>query len=334
MNRSLKKIQTVLDSVQGVEGGLKFDPTTGGFVAAGSIVQEFDSQRIFLSPDKNLPARNSQSATEEAVSVPSVPCIDGSNSAVKVEEDEFCMDTCGEVLMKSSIPVIDCSEDSKSIATDAEICQKGRLGCGPWAAMDNASTFAKGTKGSLNSGSAKVDNSDTHFVSRSSCSLGAAEVLDTKEEGDDVMVEHNQPTCSSMTESSNGSGSMIHGSTSSSPSFEEKHLKVKCDDGGSKISVKATYREDRVRFKFEPSAGCFQLYEEVAKRFKLQNGTFQLKYLDDEEEWVMLVTDSDLQECIEILDYVGKRSVKFLVRDSVFTMGSSGSSNCFLGGSS
>jgi hypothetical protein len=60
--------------------------------------------------------------------------------------------------------------------------------------------------------------------------------------------------------------------------------------------VKATYGDDTIQFKFEPSARCFQLYEEVEKRFKLQKGTFQLKYLD-EEEWAMLVSDSDLQEC-------------------------------------
>ncbi|CAF2174159.1 unnamed protein product [Brassica napus] len=45
VNRSLKKIQTVLDSVQGVEGGLKFDSATGEFIAVGSLVQEFDTQK-------------------------------------------------------------------------------------------------------------------------------------------------------------------------------------------------------------------------------------------------------------------------------------------------
>ncbi|EEF32065.1 protein NLP9 [Ricinus communis] len=337
VNRSLRKIQTVLDSVQGVEGGLKFDPTTGGFVAAGSIIQEFDPKQSFPSSDKNCAARNSENATVDAVSVPPAPCTDGGNSTVKVEEDDCFIDTCAGLLMKSSIPMNACSEDSKSVATDAEMFQEASLGSGPWACLENTPTFVKGGKWGLDKGSMKLDNSGTQFVSRSSCSLAAGDELDTKIEGEDGIVEHNQPACSSMTDSSNGSGSMMHGSISSSPSFEEgKYSKVKtsCDDSGSKITIKATYKEDTIRFKFEPSAGCFQLYEEVAKRFKLQNGTFQLKYLDDEEEWVMLVSDSDLQECIEILDYVGTRSVKFLVRDTPFTMGSSGSSNCFLGGSS
>jgi hypothetical protein len=158
-------------------------------------------------------------------------------------------------------------------------------------------------------------------------------------EGDDGNVERNQPTCSSMTDSSNSSGSIMHGSISSSPSFEErKHSEEKTSfgDGDLKITVKARYREDIIRFKFDPSAaGCFQLYEEVSKRFKLQTGTFQLKYLDDEEEWVLLVSDSDLLECLEIMEYVGTRSVKFLVRDTPFALGSSDSnSSCFLTGSS
>jgi hypothetical protein len=62
VNRSLRKIQTVLDSVQGVEGGLKFDPTTGDLVAAGansggSIIPDFDTDTSFF-PSKNLSFKN------------------------------------------------------------------------------------------------------------------------------------------------------------------------------------------------------------------------------------------------------------------------------------
>ncbi|GLT34624.1 hypothetical protein SLA2020_091310 [Shorea laevis] len=201
-----------------------------------------------------------------------------------------------------------------------------------------ASYLSKGgKKQSFDRNNLKLEDSDCHLVSQSSSSLVAAEEIDTRMEGDDGSIEHNQPTCSSTTDSSNGSGSILHGSSSSSRCSEEgKHSKVKesCVDSRSKITVKATYKEDTIRFKFEPSAGCSKLYEEVAKRFKLQYGTFQLKYLDDEEEWVMLVNDSDMQECMEVLDGLGSSRVKFLVRDLPFSMGSSGSSNCFLAGSS
>ncbi|MCD7471271.1 hypothetical protein HAX54_011605 [Datura stramonium] len=75
----------------------------------------------------------------------------------------------------------------------------------------------------------------------------------------------------------------------------------------------------------------------VGKRTKVEDGgsqittgTFQLQYHDDEEEWVMLVNDADFNECLEILDVLGTRIVKFLVQDVSCTVGSSGSSNCFM----
>ena len=151
-------------------------------------------------------------------------------------------------------------------------------------------------------------------------------------ENDDKVIEHNQATTSGMTDSSNASGSM-----SSSPiSIGEQRLKkdkTNNEDPKSRITIKATYKEDTVRFKFEPSAGCHHLYEEVAKRFETQRGTFQLKYVDDEDEWVMLVSDLDLQECLEIMECLGKNSIKFLVRDLGFGMGSLVGSNRVLPGS-
>ncbi|KAG5242173.1 protein NLP [Salix suchowensis] len=330
VNRSLRKIQTVLDSVQGVEGGLKFNPTTGGFVAGGSMSQEFDHQNGFVSQGKILSIRNSEPADHDVVSVLLASCTDGNNSIVKVEEDECLI-----------AHVIDCSADPRSVAIDAGLCEQTSFGSGPWACLENDPTgsFAKaGNTGGMKNGGIVLENSDSRFVSQSSLSFAAAEEMDTKIEGDDGDVERNQPTCSSTTDSSNVSGSIMHGSTSSSPKFEErKHSEEKTSfgDGDLKITVKARYREDTIRFKFDPSAaGCFQLYEEVSKRFKLQTGTFQLKYLDDEEEWVMLVSDSDLLECLEIMENVGTRSVKFLVRDTSFAMHSSSSSNFFLMGSS
>ena len=330
----------MLDSVQGVEGGLKFDPTTGGFVAGGSMNQEFDHRNGFVFQAKNLSNGNSEPANHDVVSVLPASCTDGNNSTVKVEEDECCIGSGGK-LKECSVHVIDCSADSKSVAIDAGLCEQTSFGSGPWACLENdpPGSFAKaGNIGGMKNGGIILENSDSRIVPRSSLPFVAAEEMDTKMEGDDGNVERNQPTCSSMTDSSNSSGSIMHGSISSSPSFEErKHSEEKTSfgDGDLKITVKARYREDIIRFKFDPSAaGCFQLYEEVSKRFKLQTGTFQLKYLDDEEEWVLLVSDSDLLECLEIMEYVGTRSVKFLVRDTPFAMGSSDSSSCFLTGSS
>ncbi|KAL1149039.1 hypothetical protein V6Z11_A10G164700 [Gossypium hirsutum] len=303
VNRSLRKIQTVLDSVQ---GGLKFDPTTGEFIAAGTVMQEVDTQKTLVLSNKNLPIRISEPLDLEKSSAASLEsCPDEENSVVKLEEDECSLGGNYSMAARSVLVPSTCEE----------VKQSG-VPC-----IDYAGSFQ----------AASLRTADR------TCPENADDEINIRMEADDGNAEHNhQPTYSSMTDSSDGSGSMSHGSSSSSQSFDEAknfEMKTICVDSSSKITVKATYKDDTVRFKFEPSAGCFELYEEIARRFKLQTGTFQLKYLDDEEEWVMLVSDSDLQECLEVMEYVGTHNVKFQVRDVPCAIGSSGGSNCFLGGS-
>ncbi|KAI4334626.1 hypothetical protein L6164_019291 [Bauhinia variegata] len=339
-NRSLKKIQTVLDSVQGVEGGLKFDPSTGGFVAGSSIIRELDAHTSLLFSEKRMHVKGPDLVTQDAVAVPLVPCTERDYSAIKAEERDVYL-TCGNQLVHSrsrnscagelkkvNASSVDCSEDSKSMAIDDGSCYTARHGTKDQDCADLAclgSVLAKeGDKWGQNKGDLGLENANCDIVSRSSSPLIAG--------GVDGIVDHSRPTYSSMTGSSNGSGSTMHDSSSGSQSFEnQKHCKVEstCIDSisGSKIIVKATYREDTIRFKFDPSAGYLQLYEEVATRLKLQHGSFQLKYLDDEEEWVMLVNDSDLQECLDILDDIGTRRVKFLIREMPLVLSSSGSSS-------
>lgn len=354
VNRSLKKIQTVLESVQGVEGGLKFDPATGGLVPAGSIIQDFNAQKSIFFPFKDVSVKNPTSVFQDAA-VPSSSGNDKENSVVKMEEDFYAdgnqLSQSNHINTssfkegnKSSIEVSGYCYESKLATLDAASSGPASLNAMPLTDSGNASLGSFLTKEGcrrwgLNNDT--LDNFDRHFTSRCSYPMVVGGDVDSKMKGDNEMdgdgrvIEHNQASSSAMTDSSNGSGSgsMINGSSSSSHSRgAEKHSKVEvnCGDNGSTITVKATYKEDTIRFKFDLSAGCFQLYEDVAKRFKLQTGTFQLKYLDDEEEWVMLVNDADLHECLEILEFGGGRTVKFLVRDTPCALGSSGSSNCFL----
>ncbi|XP_057728300.1 protein NLP2-like [Arachis stenosperma] len=223
VNRSLKKIQTVLDTVEGLEGGLKFDPCIGALVSreGESIIQEIDAHDTLLHPE-NVTAKEK------------------------------------------------------------------------WV---------------LNKGGSREDKSKH------------SSILVNRD--DDGAVEHNHPSSSGFTNSSNDSGSNQRQNLKGKSTFADKT--------GLKLQAKATYGEDTVRFKFDPSWGCLKLYEEVATRFKLQNGSFQLKYLDNEQELVRLLDDSDLQECIEILDEVGKSCVRFVVRDIPCNLSSSSCSSCYLG---
>eukprot|EP00268_Persea_americana_P014155 TRINITY_DN16280_c0_g1_i1.p1 TRINITY_DN16280_c0_g1~~TRINITY_DN16280_c0_g1_i1.p1 ORF type:complete len:1032 (-),score=207.98 TRINITY_DN16280_c0_g1_i1:349-3444(-) len=88
-------------------------------------------------------------------------------------------------------------------------------------------------------------------------------------------------------------------------------------------TIKATYKEDIIRFRLPFSFGVFELNEEVSKRLKLDMGTFDIKYLDDDHEWVLLSCDADLQECMEISTSSGGHVIRLSVHDIVANFGSS-----------
>lgn len=281
VNRSLKKIQTVLSSVQGVEGGLKFDPVTGDLVAAGSVIKDFSATPNIPCPGKLAPP------------------VSAAEGEVKLEEDDSYV-----VGIKGSPGSL--QQNTNTNSNTPILSSFFAHGGGSWGGRSLKSAITTPAPIATTAAPSEMDTG----------------------------VDSDQAVSSGMTGSSNSSASMVHAGSSGSPVFECEMMvgekRTVGSDAGLKITIKATYKEDTIRFKFEPSAGCFQLYEEVARRFRLQTGTFQLKYLDDEEEWVMLVNDADLQECLDILGQTGSRSVKFLVRDTPTAIGSSGSSSCFM----
>uniref|UniRef100_A0A0E0J0H0 RWP-RK domain-containing protein n=1 Tax=Oryza nivara TaxID=4536 RepID=A0A0E0J0H0_ORYNI len=125
------------------------------------------------------------------------------------------------------------------------------------------------------------------------------------------------------------SSSMTDCSTSSGETF--KSIKSQSANESNKtVAVKASYKNDTIRFKLLPSMKYEQLLEEIAKRLKLSIGLFQLKYKDDEGDWVILASDADLQECLEILDTTRLRILKLQVQDVVCPIGSS-SERCGFG---
>lgn len=249
VNHSLKKIQSVINSVHGVEGTLQYDPNTGCLIVTdlpfsssprcgdGQLDENLEGQRVNLVSKFNLP-KSHHSLTNEVSVFPNHWTF--SNVEISRYTD-----------IKGSL----CSEDVNLIAEEDEI-------------------------------DAKIDLN--------------------------VGREHSHSSFSSMTDSSTES-------TSCCPTFKKnsKHESYVSYKG---YTVKATYKSDTVRFKLLPSMGCLHLYEEVGKRFKLSIGTFQLKYMDDEEEWVLLTTDSDLHECIEVLESIASHSMKLQVRDVPYTV--------------
>ncbi|WOL15603.1 protein NLP2-like isoform X2 [Canna indica] len=315
VNHSVQKIQSVIDSVPGVMGKLRYNPSTG------SLITEVSSS------EKEVLSESSGQGT--------LPM----HSTKGIENNQFVgISDTGNYLVGGSSQI---ESSSRHILLDDE---QGKAHDSLFDGYNNFKFTCSGGFSNLakdisnpdasGKGITHPENREYHIVSRSSSSKLLMEEM-PKENGtrgqniiSNRISECRYPSCSNRTDSSScsaSSGQTIKKSVElGMMPIETSKLPV---NSGSAITVKASYKEDMVRFKFYPSMCCSQLFEEIGRRFNLSIGTFQLKYKDDEDEWVMLVDDSDLQECIEILESCESQCVRLLVGDLPSVVGSSGSSN-------
>lgn len=81
--------------------------------------------------------------------------------------------------------------------------------------------------------------------------------------------------------------------------------------------VKVSYGEEKIRFRVHNQWRYEELLNEVGKRFSISDMTkFDLKYLDDESEWVLLTSDTDLQECFHVYKSCRIQTIRLLVQES------------------
>ncbi|CAA6673469.1 unnamed protein product [Spirodela intermedia] len=65
--------------------------------------------------------------------------------------------------------------------------------------------------------------------------------------------------------------------------------------------VKAMLGEDKIRFSLKPNWGVYEVMQEISKRFNISDiNSMDLRYLDDESEWVLLRCDDDLKDCADL----------------------------------
>lgn len=101
--------------------------------------------------------------------------------------------------------------------------------------------------------------------------------------------------------------------TSSLPPLPSAATPRKAKDG---MKVKAMFGDSKVRMCLHPHWRLTDLRREIAKRFGINDAltsNFSLKYLDDDQEWVLLTCDADLEECIQVYKSSLKETIRILV---------------------
>lgn len=123
--------------------------------------------------------------------------------------------------------------------------------------------------------------------------------------------------------------SQSHKSLGHVPKLEIHPPKPKTSGGSSREGdtqrVKVTYGEEKIRFRLQNRWGYEDLLQEIVRRFGVEDKSgVQLKYLDDDSEWVLLTCDADLEECIDVYRSFQSNTIKLsLLRESQHHVGSS-----------
>ncbi|PWA78602.1 NIN-like protein [Artemisia annua] len=78
--------------------------------------------------------------------------------------------------------------------------------------------------------------------------------------------------------------------------------------------IKAELADDIIKLHLGISEATFVTVEnDIGKKFKLKHGTFKIKYLDEDEEWILMTSDQDLSDCIQNSRNVDRSAVRLRV---------------------
>ncbi|GJN38246.1 hypothetical protein PR202_gb27270 [Eleusine coracana subsp. coracana] len=237
-----------------------------------------------------------------------------------------------------SNPAVDGDRDSslqKSFENDCHfgvlITQQGLMDNNNNAQLeaDKAShSRSSSGEGSINSrtseGSCQGSPANQTFVCKPIASTFAEPQINPEEFTKEPFQEPQLPLSRMLIEDSGSSKDLknLFTSTSEQPFFAPPSNLMSMKHSGT-VTIKASFKEDIVRFRFPCSGSVTVLKDEVAKRLRMDVGMFDIKYLDDDHEWVKLACNADLEECMEISRHSGSHVIRLLVSDIAAHLGSS-----------
>lgn len=81
--------------------------------------------------------------------------------------------------------------------------------------------------------------------------------------------------------------------------------------------VKATYGDEKIRFRMSKNWSFMDLHQEISKRFNIYDmGNIRIEYIDDDSEWVLLACDDDIEECMDLHTSINNQTIKLVVHRS------------------
>ncbi|XP_074359351.1 protein NLP2-like isoform X2 [Apium graveolens] len=256
VGHSLKKLQLVIDSVQGNEGAIQLSSFYTNFPELSCSNMSGISSLSTIKMDNYLKQPQSQQ-------MGSLPCpattASKSTSSGHSSSSSYC-----------------CSTEVKELNVNGKV-----------SAPENASPAAGVLKRAFSD--VKLHNSgqeDTKFLVRS----------------------HSQKNISNLSPLQN---------------LNDNQALQNC----MTFRVKATFGEEKLRFRMPEYWRFTDLQEEISRRFNIDIEDVHkvdLRYLDEDSEWILLTCNDDLEECIDIYRSFKARTIRLLLREARYpTLGSS-----------
>ncbi|KAK1382766.1 PB1 domain-containing protein/RWP-RK domain-containing protein [Heracleum sosnowskyi] len=257
VGHSLKKLQLVIDSVQGNEGAIQLSSFYTNFPELSSSNISGISSLSTLKIDNHL--KQLQTQQTGSLLCPAATASKSTSSSSHSSGSSYC-----------------CSTEAKELNANVTV-----------SAPENASPAAGVLKRALSD--VKLHHSgqeDTKFLVRS----------------------HSHKIFSNLSPLQNGNNNQAIQNCIT-------------------FRVKATFGEEKLRFRMPEYWRFIDLQEEISRRFNIDIDDINkvdLRYLDEDSEWILLTCNDDLEECIDIHRSFKARTIKLLLREARYpNLGSS-----------